>query len=66
LAGDLFHVWDNWEKRLPMDDMNFSSQDPVAWFQSWDRIKAYADMNNARVIPSHDYKYLQTIPWEYH
>ena len=66
VAGDLFHVWDNWEKRLPMDDMNFSSQDPQAWFKSWDRIKAYADMNNARVIPGHDYKYLQTIPWEYH
>jgi glyoxylase-like metal-dependent hydrolase (beta-lactamase superfamily II) len=46
--------------------MNFSSQDPQAWFHSWDRIKAYADMNNARVIPGHDYKYLQTIPWEYH
>ena len=66
LAGDLFHAWDNWEKRLPMDDMNFATHDPQAWFKSWDRIKAYADMNNARVIPSHDYKYLHSIPWEYH
>ena len=65
-AGDIFHIQDNWEKRLPMDDMNFATHDPQAWFKSWDRIKAYADMNNARVYASHDYEYLNSIPWEYH
>ena len=66
LAGDIFHCWDNWVNRVPMGDMMLNTPDLPAWLRSWDRIKAYADMHNARVLPAHDSDYLAAIPWEYH
>ena len=65
LAGDQFHHEYNWLNRVPMGDLH-SVPYPLLWFQSWDRIKAFADRSNALVIPSHDSEFWQKIQKEFH